>query len=342
MAAKNMYTAAFLVIAAAIAAATPVPFDTDFGHLPALGEADNNNNAAADASGVSSPIWAPAGEVVPGVVSDDRQQCTIRDPAKFLDQFEQGPNSCVTDNSESIILSRILFNLKRTNPLPIDNAQDTIFQYGPARPFIFASGDGGCVDEWLQAGVGNTPAQYETILDIGYSAKDRCDSVRPAQNATLLVWESQPSDAVLATWDNVVPYMANLYGIANPAVTAETMKSTDFATFAQNPQYAVEKQLVGQKYCASAYDGTYMRDAMTMDPSGLKFRAALEQCYSFFDIYQGTGYTINPVSGEASKCKEFLYPNKYFKDFAQDDIVAIDLQLGVNYEPAEIDSMCTW
>ena len=86
--------------------------------------------------------------------------------------------------------------------------------------------------------MGNTPAQYDTILDIGYTTKDRCSaSVREAQNATLLVWEDANKEAIWATWDNIVPYgMARLYGVANPVVTVDTMKTTPYATFHSNPQ----------------------------------------------------------------------------------------------------------
>ena len=93
-------------------------------------------------------------------------------------------------------------------------------------------------------------------------------------------------------------------------------------------------------YCANAYSGTYMYEALTTDPTGLKFRAAFKECYSFYDIYTGNGYTLNPITGEAATYKELLYPNKFFRDFAQDAIVAVDLQIGANYLSAEVDAYC--
>lgn len=38
------------------------------------------------------------------------------------------------------------------------------------------------------------------------------------------------NEAVWATWDQIVPYMANRFGVTNPAVTDETMKNTDYGT----------------------------------------------------------------------------------------------------------------
>lgn len=214
-------------------------------------------------------------------------------PSDFASTFEQGPNSCSDVNGQ--LLARLYTNTDLPNPLPSTNNNNAAF-HSSNKPFVFASGSGGCVDEWLQAGRNNTADQFATILDIGYTPAQRCRDIKSAQNATLLVWNPQTDDGLIwATWDNVVPYIAQLYGVdmSQAVVKPQLLYATPYADFAANPQYTVEYQnALGNDYCEStrALDGHFMKNALTMDPTGVKFRAALEACFSFYDVFQGNGY----------------------------------------------------
>lgn len=98
---------------------------------------------------------------------------------------------------------------------------------------------GGCPQEWLQDGKGNTRGQWDTLLDIGFNdpvplcgaSEKGPAALRNADNVTLLVWEGPADDAVWATWGNLVPYFADLFDVKNPKVDTEIMRNTPFVEF---------------------------------------------------------------------------------------------------------------
>lgn len=296
-------------------------------------------------------------------VVDSEVACTVGDILSYQMVFSQGPNTCEVDpapgpaGESTVMLSREYTNLDLTTGngkfVPIGG-----------KPFVFASGtgpdaEGGCLKEWLNDGSDNTIAQWDTLLDIGYTPEERCASVRQAASSTLLVWEAPANDqdVIWATWENVVPYMARQYGVANPAVTADTMKATGYAQFTQmqtadGRSYGALKDAYAMSWCASTYDVSsgVMAQAMS-DPTGMMFRAALDACFSFFDVFTGNGYTYNAATGTADKCREYLYPSRSWvlaqpvSDGEEVDdlqaaseavtVVALNLSLGANFVDQE-------
>ena len=173
------------------------------------------------------------------------------------------------------------------------------------------------MQEWLQAGYSNTPAQWQVMSAMGYTRDEMCSSwgESHADNSTLLVWEADASDPEVtwATGENVIPYISRLYSVESSSIVvmAQVMKATPYAQFASDPSYASYMAQYKANYCSETHPNpAVMRDAMTTDPTGVKFRAALEACFSFFTVYTGTGYSYDERVGGPGRCREYLYPTR--------------------------------
>ena len=260
-------------------------------------------------------VAAVAGSAVYAAPIVDNTQaasaCVVDNLQDYQQQFMAGPNTCQVRPQDG----RRMFSRFYSN-----NDWNAIHSLVPrgAKPFVFASGataedpnSGGCVQEWLNAGYGNTPSQWDVMLDIGYTADQMCaNNEAYADNSTLLVWEGDASDteAIWATWENVVPYMAKHFGVENPQVTATTMHSKTFAEWAGDEFDNWTRYYNPGDYCTATYSNPAMMQQAMSDPTGLQVRAALYACFSFFDVFTGVGYTYDSHIQGPGKCREYLFP----------------------------------
>ena len=298
--------------------------------------------AAVAGSAYAAPIAVPDSETA---------TCVVDNLQDYQQQFLAGSNSCeVRPKDEKMLFSRYYKNVQNWNGMSSLNPWN-------AKPFVFAAGattdEPGCVQEWLNAGHGNTDKQWDVMLDIGYSTEAMCTPTGEANAtaSTLLVWENDANDAkaVWATWDNVVPHMANLFGVQNPQVTAATMHSKTFADwqkekviynnsywgFSDFTNYYWSKDVTCDRLYAA--NSAYMQEAMS-EPTGLQFRAALYACFSFFDVFMGNGYTYDAHIQGPGKCREYLFPVRNIQLVAQPQLMQYIGNTQVDAASAQQDS----
>ncbi|MFC1644857.1 hypothetical protein ACFL08_02430 [Patescibacteria group bacterium] len=174
---------------------------------------------------------------------------------------------------------------------------------------------------------------YESLVEIGYESDYIVRKVADEGNQFKLVVFPEGGEALLATWDNVVKVVSDVYPGAKDALDEYLVEFRNIYGKYANPRAAFANFEALAKFSFSDVDKKGPSDPQFMtydrflrsDQSLADTRAFLYFSIHLRELFSGDGYTYN-VNGKKG-LMEYIVPNKPLDELGDCEVIDLDIQV---------------